>query len=584
MRVPGESIVVTADRIAEPIEDATDSVTVIDRAELERSQAPTVAEALRDVAGISIIQSGSMGHTTSAFVRGASPAQLLLLVDGVEINDPFFGGVDISALLTGSIERIEIVRGAQSPLYGSQAMAGVINVITAPSQVPSSGAIDGSVRAEVGGLSTETESLQLGGASSRLRWKIGGSRIDSAGQFENDEFRNLQSNARLGWDITPGSSLTLHALSGNSHIGVPFSGREPRTRREGDSSLTLGGIDYAAHSGPLLTLDVRASFARRSDEFQDPDDPYSQTSAHDSRVWRAVAQNTMTIGSQTITMGVEQKHEDVNASSNGLPALDEAVRTTAVYLQDRIEIGALTLAVGARWDRHSRFGGQISPRVSAAYQLGDRWRVRAAAGQAFRSPSVGELAYPYYGNPSLQPETSRSFEAGADFDASRASIALTAFSTRYRDLITFDPVTFVAANIDRSTIRGAELTGRCDIGDRWRADAAYTHLDARNDGTGLPLYRRPRNTASLTLTYARGAWSASANVNAIGRRFERDFETWTDRYNGGYVKADSAFSFRVRPNLRLTGRVENLFDREYEEALAFPAPGRTLHGGLQFEF
>src|SRR5262249_54303264 len=155
-----------------------------------------------------------------------------------------------------------------------------------------------------------------------------------------------------------------------------------------------------------------------------------------------------------------------------------------------------------RLDHHSTFGNHVSPRLSAAYELSDRWRVRAAAGSAFRAPSAGELAYPFYGNPSLDPETSRSYEAGADFKTARAALGLTAFSSRYRGLISFDPVTFIAANIDHAKIRGAELTAGARINDAWRLSGAYTHLETRDEGTGLPLFRRPRNAAALTLSYA----------------------------------------------------------------------------------
>jgi vitamin B12 transporter len=583
VRVPGETIVVTADRIAEPFEDATDSVSVITAEDLHRSQAVTVAEALRDVAGISIMQSGSPGHTTSAFLRGASASQLLLLIDGVEVNDPFFGGVDISSILTSGVERIEIVRGAQSPLYGSQAMAGVVNVVTAPRN-PAAGAIDGTLRAEFGSLSTYRQSLQLGGGSDALQWNLGGGRVDTEGQFANDEFRDLQLNGRLVWMLDPRSTLTFHALGGDSHVGIPFNAAVPSLRRFTESQLAVAGAEYGLHASPLLNLEVRASFTDRDDSFADPEDPYSQSSSHESKLWRGMVQNSLTLGAQTITFGAEQKNEDVHAVSDGLVALDETIGTTAVYAQDKIEIGALLVTGGARLDHHSRFGDHTSPRLSAAYRLNDRWRARAAVGSAFRAPSTGELAYPFYGNPSLDPETSRSFEAGADLDLPRATVSVTGFSTRYRDLITFDPVTFLAGNVARATIRGAELSAGTAFGEAWHLNAAYTYLQTRDEETGLALYRRPRNLASVTLAYVRGGWTVSGNANAVGRRLERDFETFSDRYNGGYLKLDAAGSYRLRSNLLLTARIENLLDREYSEVFAFPAAGRTFHGGLQFGF
>lgn len=583
VRVTGETIVVTADRITEPLEDATDSVSVITAEELRRSQAATVAEVLRDVAGITIVQSGSPGHATSAFLRGASSSQVLLLIDGVEINDPFFGGADIGSLMTSGIERIEIVRGPQSPLYGSQAMAGVINVVTAPAgTVP--GGVNGTLRAEAGSMSTHRESVQLSAGSEALHWNLAGGRFDTAGQFANDEFRNLQLNGRMLRSLGPRSTLAFHGLTGDSHVGIPFNGLTPSLHRESESRLTVAGAEYVLRGSPLLHLEARASYAGRSDSFEDPEDPFSKTSWHDSKLARAMAQNTMVAGPQTITIGVEHKNEDVRAGSDGLLALDETVRTTAVYAQDKIEAGSLLFTAGVRVDRHSRFGSHTSPRLSAAYRVNDRWRVRAAAGRAFRAPSTGELAYPFYGNPDLDPETSTSFEAGTDFQVARGALSLTGFSMRYRDLISFDPVTFIAANIDRATVHGAELGAGTTFGTAWRLNAAYTHLQTRDEETGQPLYRRPHNLASVTLSYSTPTWTLSGNAHAVGRRYETDFETFTDRYNGGYVKFDAAGSYRLRTNLFLTARIENVFDREYAEALTFPAPGRAFHGGLQFEF
>jgi vitamin B12 transporter len=579
--VQGETIVVTADRLAEPLDNVTDSVSVITSEDLRRSQTVSVAEALRSIAGIDIVSSGSLGHTTSAFVRGANSSQVLVLVDGVEINDPFFGGVELGSLLTSGVERIEIVRGAQSPLYGSQAMAGVINIVTAPREGAPRAT---TLRVEGGSMSTHRESVQSGGGSDALQWKIGGSHLGTAGQFTNDEFRDVQLNGLVRWTPTPSSTLELHGFSGDAHVGIPFNGSTPTPNRNSDSNLKLGGLEYTLTGSPLLHLEVRTAVTDRRDKFRDPDDLFSQTSSSDSTVWRTMAQNTATAGVQTITFGVEQKNEDIRATSNGDPALHDSIHTTAAYVQDKIESGALLLTGGARLDHHSRFGSHTSPRLSAAYQLNDRWRARGAAGSAFRAPSAGELSYPFYGNPKLYPEISRSYEAGLDFKNKRTAVGITAFISKYRDLISFDPVTFIAANIDRASVRGAELTAGASVRDAWRFTAAYTHLQTRDEGTGLPLVRRPRNSASITASYALEVWTASASVNAVGRRFERDFETFAYRYNGGYLTAAVAGSYRLRPGLRLTARIENLFDRRYAEVLAFPAPGRAFYGGLEYGF
>jgi vitamin B12 transporter len=572
-----ETIVVTADRNAETLGDQTDSVTVITAEQLRASQQPTVIEALRQVAGVSIMQSGSPGHNSSIFIRGASPGQALVLIDGMSVDNPFFGGVDLSSMLTSGIERIEIVRGPQSPLYGSDAMAGVINIITSQPKNGTAASFD----VEAGSESTNREAAQLGGGSGIAHWSLNLGHFATDGQFANDEFRSTQLNGRVAFDLSTASTLTLHALHDSSHIGIPFNGSAPSPERNDDSKLTIGGATYDLHASPLVNVTLRGDWTHRNDDFRDPMDPFSQRTIDESTIVRGTLQNVAVAGDHTLLTGVEQQNQDVTDDSNSFRDLDETIHTTALYAQDKFEHGAFTLTGGARWDHHSSFGSHLSPRISAALKVAPSWRVRIGAGSAFRAPSAGELAYPFYGNPDLKPETSRSYEAGADYATSRLSFSITAFESRYRQLITFNPVTFVAANIANARIRGLETSAAMRLTTRWRGTIAYTNLDTR-DGNGVALVRRPRNLGSSTLTYDAERWGATGSVVVVGRRLEEDFTTFTNRYNPGYAKFDLASFWRVREHLRVTARVENLFDRQYAEVLAFPARGRTVYGGLQF--
>jgi vitamin B12 transporter len=573
------TIIVTADRIEQPLSESPDSVTVIGAEELRASQAATVVDALRDVAGLGMVQSGSSGHTAFAFLRGASPSQALVLVDGVDVNNPFFGGVDLSGMLASGVSRIEIVRGPQSPLYGSDAMAGVVNIITGATH---EGRL-GEVAFEGGSLSTFRESVQLGETKGPWRWSLTGARHDTGGQFTNDDFAGTQVTGSLRRELAAGS-FTLTGLWDDSRLGIPFSGSLPTPERRYASSLGVGGVQWEAHASALVNLDVKASVARRTEDYRDPEDPFTHASYDRSTRFRGSIQNLAVVGAHAITLGVEQQYEDVVATSNGDPALDEILRTSAVYGQDRVEIGRLAVTVGGRWDHHSSFGGHFSPRVSLAYRLSQRWRLRAAGGSAFRAPSAGELAYPFYGNPALDPETSRSYEAGVDLTGSRVSASLTAFHSEYRNLITFDPSTFLAATIAKARIRGAELTAGVKLTESLRANAAYTFLNTRDETTGARLYRRPRHAASLSLAYTRGAWSGRVATRLFGRRLERDFDLFADRENGGYATTEVAVAYQVLDRVKVHARLENLFDKTYDEILAYHAPGRTFFAGVQLGF
>jgi vitamin B12 transporter len=575
-----ETVIVTADRTPQPLSDSTDAVTVIGPEQLRDAQVTTVLDALRDVAGLGIVQSGSAGHTTDIFLRGANPAQALVLVDGVDVNDPFFGGVDLATILIGGVERIEVVRGPQSPLYGSDAMAGVVNIITGARP---DGRL-GTALFEGGSLSTFREALQLGQKSGAAEWSLTAARHDSGGQFTNDDFHGTQVNARARTQLGEGSFVTLNGLYNDGRVGVPFNEGVVSTERRFDSTLGVGGLEWELHGSALLNLDVKAGYTRRTADFQDPEDAFTQTSHDLATRWRAGVQNLAIVGTHAVTVGFEQQWEDVTATSNGEPTLDQTTKTSSLYAQDKLEYGAFSASAGVRWDHHSAFGSHFTTRVSLAYRLSQVVRVRAAGGSAFRAPSTGELSYPFYGNPNLDPETSRSFEAGVDVTKGFATLSLTGFQSNYRDLITFDPTTFIAANIAKARIRGVEVTVAARVTEALHADVSYTYLDTLDEATGNELYRRPKHSGSLGLAYVSGPFTVRASARLFGRRLETDFTTFEDRDNPGYVKADLAAAYRVSPTLKLNARLENALDRHYEEALGFPAPGRTFFAGAEVGF
>ncbi len=245
--------------------------------------------------------------------------------------------------------------------------------------------------------------------------------------------------------------------------------------------------------------------------------------------------------------------------------------------------GPFLLTLGGRLDYHSSFGNHFTPRISAAYQLNDSWKIRAGGGSAFRAPSVGDLYYPFYGNPDLKPETSRSYETGLDWTGSHANFSFTLFYSKYKDLITFDPVTFLAANIDRARASGIEISSAFSPARNWNLQFGYSFVDTEDESSGESLFRRPKNSGSITFNYAQTRWGWNVNFSMIGERFETDFNTFENRFNSGYVKADLAAFLRFAGAFKITGRIENFLDQDYEEAFDFPAPGITAYAGIHFE-
>ncbi len=579
-------ISVTADRLEEPLKDKTDSVTVLTREDIEQQQWRYVSDALREVPGLSIIRSGSPGKATSLFLRGGNSAQVLVLIDGVQITDPFFGGVDLANVTTDNVERIEIVRGPQSPLYGSDAMAGAINIITRKGEPGTQ------VNASFEGGSFETfrEKAGISGSSGKASYSVAYSRQDSQGQFENDEFRQNNFSASTNYAFSGATELSVTARVHDSHTGIPFSfAQTPAPLRNQDTQLTVIGTTLQHTDGEFLNLKTRFSYTHFDFLFDDPEDLFFGFSEHTSRTFQAGLQNDFQITeADTVTIGYEFEQQGVDASDNNgaIPDLDGFETSIhAVYAQNKWESDQWILTAGFRFDHHNTFGDTVNPRIAIAYRPQSDWKIRGSFGTAFRAPSAGDLVFPFFGNPNLDPEKSKSWELGVDhYWQENTVISVAYFRNDYDDLISFDE-NFVTANIAEARSQGLELSGSARH-HNWNFTASYTFLDTEDEIENHQLFRRPRHSGSIRAGYDTGKWGASFQILGVGDRLEQDFSTFPARivFNPGYAKVDLTGNYRVNSWMKLHGRIENLFDKEYSEALTFPALGVGAYGGIEFGF
>ncbi|MCI0605561.1 TonB-dependent receptor [bacterium] len=580
-------ISVTADRLEESLKDKTDSITIITRDEIERQQWRYVTDALREVPGLAVVQSGSPGKTTSLFLRGGSSDQVLVLIDGVQINDPFFGGVDIEDITTDNIERVEIVRGPQSPLYGSDAIAGVINIITRTS----SRETQMNASFEGGTFETFREKAGVSGSKEKATYALTYSRQDSKGQFDNDEFRQNNVSATGGYAFSNTTELSVNARVHDSHIGIPFSFADtPSPFRNQDTQMTVIGTSLQHSSGDYLNLKGRFSFTHLDFLFEDPEDAFSTLSKHTSRTFQAGLQNDFQLsGTDTLTIGYEFEQQGIDASdaAGPIPDLDDFDTTVnAIYAQNKWESEKWIFTTGFRFDHHSTFGSTVNPRISVAYRPRPDWKIRGGFGTGFRAPTAGDLAFPFFGNPDLDPEKSKSWEFGIDhYWTEHAVFSASYFRNDYEDLISFDPNTFIAGNIAKAKSQGLELSQSADYGN-WHFVASYTFLDTEDEIEKHQLFRRPRHTGSARIAYETTQWGTSLRILGVGKRLETDFSTFPSQnvFNPGYVKVDLAGFYRLNSWLKLRGRIENLLDDAYSEALTFPAPGIAGYGGVELGF
>ena len=572
-----ESVVVTATAAPEGINEVGAAVTVVTREDIERNGWRTVQDVLRSVPGALVARSGGPGAQTSVFLRGANSTHTLVLVDGVRVNSPFFPGYDFTLLSTENIERIEIVRGPFSALYGSESIGGVVHVFTRPAGDKFSGRVVG----EAG--NHDQRELEAFASAGTTFFGIAASARDRQdnGDRVNDDWRERSGSLRLEGRFGD-TRVALEGSTADGELGLPgpVGGETPENRyfpREDRIVLPATFHPASGHSASVTLGWVRSRPSFESPSFQ---------SHTDARTLEGRAADTFSAGAHRLTAFAEWQRWKVEDSSNFGVNLDgEHATIWSVGSEDSIDLAGGWLATaGLRYDDHSRFGDVWSPRASISWRTG-RWKLRASGGTGFRAPSVGELFYPFSGNPDLQPERSTSYDLGAEYEVAGGRASASVFWNDFRHLIVYDFATGLNFNVGRARSRGAELSWRQAISSVTSVDAGYTYLDTEDRDTGLALIRRPRHSGFLGMTLTPvSRLDVSPRAVFVGPRSDVKALSTTDR-----VEEPSYWRFDLYARYRMGSlapylRAQNLNDRRYEEANGFPASGRRIAGGLEVSF
>lgn len=585
-----DEIVVTASALTETEQETPASVTVITRADIEQREVRQVADVLREVPGLNLTRSGSDGKQTSLFTRGANSNHTLVLWNGIELNNPYFSGFDWGHFPVAGVDRVEVVRGPFSALYGSDAMAGVVNVISgdAPSGVSLdlAGGERGLMRAAVDGA--------WNGGPISGRASVSTSADD--GLYPNDELQEESVTTELRWAASPAVSTAFRLRYISYDIGLPFnlnaeqSAIVPSLHREQQGRELVVAIPFQQVIG-RFQYELTASTHRADDDFSDPEDPYGYVqSTTESISDRASLLTRTQTPFGTIVAGGEYDRASVDSSSNfGIDLRDDQRDSVGFFLEDRLSrsFGAaeLELSVGARHDDFDTFGSHLSPRAGAAVRIGSN-KFRASWGEAFRAPSVGELYFPFSGNALLEPEKSRSVEVGYDRSiGDHARFNVTLFRSDFEDLITFDNATYRFSNIGEAKTAGVELGASAHLRSL-ELGLTYGWLDTEQTsdgpGKGEPLLRRPRHSGTVFLSERLGAFTGSMVVRYVGDRADVLPVAPYGRIQADeHVVSDLALQYRIgafAPYLRL----ENATDEQYEEVAGYPAGGRRLLLGLRY--
>jgi len=598
-----DPVVITATGVETPKEQLGVAITVVDGQDFQTYHYETVDDALRNVPGVDIRRSGSLGKSTSVSIRGANSNQVQVLVDGVRVKSPTLGQADLSDLSPDLIERIEIISGPQSTRYGADAIGGVINIITKKGTGPFSAW----VQQEAGNYDTLRSRAGFAGTYKLFDYSFSASHLESNGQFKNDGSNVNALNGRLGVSLPLDSSLAFIIRYNKSDTGVPVKGVfpgpqpivpiiNPNAKQQSETTVML----LEAKTRPVTWWESTARISRyeNSQGFQDPVDPgvdfdfpiFAQVD-----VVRREAEwlNSLHLGSwSTSTVGLGYRHEE--GDNKGV--FHTARHVPSIFFEQQLRFfDRLFLTGGFRNEDDSVFGSATTEHGSLAFVIKEvGTRIRGGAGTGFRAPTFNDLFFPDFGNPSLQPERSMSYDAGVDQKLwkGRIRLGLTYFHNEFENLITCCvPIPTAPfggpVNVGSARSAGIEFTSEADLLPNLVASVNYTYTDSKDLQTKRWLPREPQHRWNIGLT-----WEPIRRLSLFTQVYvvTQQWETFGEVYNSGYTRVDLGGTYRLIERyglfqgVDLTLRVQNLLNEGYAEVRGFPALGTNVLAGLRARF
>lgn len=583
-------LVVSANRLPTEASRVGASVDVIDRAEIDRRQQVQALDLLKRLPGVSISRNGGFGSTSTVRLRGSESGMVKVLVDGVEVNDAASTGneFDFNSLLTGDIEKIEVLKGPQSALYGNDAMGGVINIITRQG----SGAPRITALAEAGSYGTFRQQAGISGASNGTSFALNASNLHTDGfsrTFIGPEKDGSDARAVSGKLAVQANELLRFDLSGGwswldsdyDPFAADGAASQKKEMWQGRAAADLSLLDGR------FTNNFAVSAASTQRDFDEPTGWYT-ASTFDSRREALDYQGNLHLGRDIATFGLSVDSETAkttNTTAFGLePGIDDKVTTKSAFLQYQAELlDNLTVTAGGRVDDHDAFGSKATYRLTSAYQVPASGTIlRASYGTAYKAPTLYQLYAPLYGSASLRPEESKGLDAGIEQPLLDGKVTLGAslFRNFYDNLIGF---TTAYVNVAKARTQGVELSAQIRPLESLRLSANYTFLDATDRISGDDLPRRPRNSANASIDWdATQQLTLGAALHYTSKQHDNAFDS-TAILDGSTV-VDATMRWQGWENVSLFGRVENLFDANYQEVLNYRAPGRSAYGGVQVRF
>ncbi len=581
-----DPIVVTATLGPKTVGESLSSVTVIGRDSI-RQQQPAELKGLLDAQpGLSVISNGGYGKQTSVFARGTGSESTILLVDGVRLKSATSGGAPWMYVPPQLIDRVEIVRGSRSVLYGADAVGGVVQVFT-----PRAGTgNDGWVEAGAGNLNTQQVGAGVSTQQGANRFSLNGN------HFVTDGTNVRAGGADKGYRSTAGSASVSHEFSRGGEARMVILRNEGNTQFEGgntDFVAQILGLSLKTRPGDNWTSRVQFSEAR---DQQSTESPAYGPSQFDTRTRTARWENTLTSGTHELVIGAEHRTDEVDGSI----AFDQTSRTnTALFGQSFLNWGPTHVQLGLRADDNEAYGRQETGAVALGQDIDQQHRVRMSYRTSFRAPTFNDLYYPfenyggfsYSGNPDLKPEKAGAFEVGVRGQYQHGFWDLALYQNDIDNLIViaYSGTTSQPTNVERARIRGAELSGGLTWAD-WTVKAGVSVIDPRDRDSDRRLARRTGKTFRLDVDRSLGSWNLGGSVRAEGYRY--DDKANTTRLPG-YGTLDLHSVWHIAPHWQGALKLNNVLDKRYQTGIGYDsstfapfeylAVGRTVFLSLRYD-
>ena len=576
----GDTVVVTATRSPLPLSQVLADMSVLERDAIERSGASCVADLLARLPGVEFSRNGGPGSVTSVFVRGGESRHTAVFIDGVRVDSQATGGAMWEMLPVEQVERIELLRGPAAAVYGSDAVAGVVQIITRKGQ----GALRATAAVTMGAESLQQVQASVAGSDGPIDYALSASRGRSDGfnarpiataNPDSDGWRRQAFQARAGWQITPGQRLEAGVLSS-------------RLKGQYDASLTDDDIsDYALRTASLswnshwaVGSDTRVSVGQSRSTYETQPSYYRS----ETTLRNFLLRHEELVAGQNLSISLERREDRLLNPATDYAATLEGERTQdAVALGWRTDIGAHGLQAHLRYDDDSEFGGQATGSLAWGWTFAPGFRATASAATSFRAPTLYQR-FSEYGTATLQPEDGRNVEAGLQWAQAGQELSATVWRNRLRQLIAFGGAGPCASpygcyeNVGRAQIEGLTLAGRTTLG-AWVFNGSVDWHDPRNLDVDKLLVRRARQLANLGVQTTWDTWQLGLQVQAAAARFD---DTANTQRMGGYALVSLSVAKPLGAGLVLEGRIDNVGDKVYEVARTYATPGRLAQVTLRW--